>query len=99
MSRISFWHWNRVSSRRKVAGPCFIGVSLVLAVDSLCGLNSRAAEVLDEQKLDAGNPPVFFRFAENDGVNCLYLQLRLLGYDRSYEAFRAQLPQDSKSLT
>jgi Peptidase C39 family len=39
----------------------------------------------------------YCRTPENDAVNCLYLQLRLLGYAESYEDFRKQLPDDPRS--
>lgn len=42
---------------------------------------------------------VFYRTPENDAVNCLYFQLRLLGYTESYEAYRGQLPDEPQSLS
>ena len=41
----------------------------------------------------------FCRIPENDAANCLYLQLRLLGYRGSYDVFREQLPADPSSVT
>lgn len=41
----------------------------------------------------------FRRIPENDAANCLYLQLRLLGYSDGYEVFRNELPADHASLT
>jgi hypothetical protein len=45
------------------------------------------------------NQAAFCRAAEYDAANCLYLQLRLLGFQDNYDAFRAQLPADPASLT
>jgi len=44
-----------------------------------------------------------WRTARNDGLNCLYLQLRLLGYEEPFEvylreALRRKVPGDLKSL-
>lgn len=42
----------------------------------------------------------FWRRAENDGLNCLYVRLRLLGYEQSYEQFRelAGKPSEYQSM-
>jgi len=39
-----------------------------------------------------------FRMPENDGANCLYLQLRLLGYTEHYERFSEELPAAKESV-
>jgi ABC-type bacteriocin/lantibiotic exporter with double-glycine peptidase domain len=41
----------------------------------------------------------FRRIPENDAANCLYLQLRLLGYRDGYDTFRNELPAGRASLT
>jgi len=43
--------------------------------------------------------PGIYRKPANDGVNCLYLQLRALGYNERYDAFRARLPDSGVSLS
>jgi len=48
---------------------------------------------------ESGSRAAFCRIPENDAANCLYLQLRLLGYRDSYDVFREQLPADPASLT
>src|SRR5438876_5817956 len=42
------------------------------------------------------SPAAFWRTRENDGINCLYIQLRLLGYAESYEKFRVRSPESGK---
>jgi hypothetical protein len=41
----------------------------------------------------------YYRIPAYDAVNCLYIQLRLLGYTESYEAFRAKVPEAPRSLS
>jgi Peptidase C39 family len=51
---------------------------------------------LEGQNLD---PPPYLRTPGNDAINCLYLQLRLLGYTGKYAAFRAQFEDEPQSLS
>lgn len=39
---------------------------------------------------DGKAQPAFWRLPENDGINCLYMQMRLLGYGGSYDELRSQ---------
>ncbi len=58
-----------------------------------------AAKPPDGQQEVNPDRAAFYRTPENDAVNCLYLQLRLLGYTESYEAFREQLPDEPRFLS
>lgn len=58
-----------------------------------CQYSTAAGKSGGDQPLrapDQGPQAEFWRLPENDGINCLYLQLRLLGYDGSYQTFRRQ---------
>jgi len=58
-----------------------------------------AAQSLDGPQVKSLDWAAHYRTPENDAVNCLYLQLRLLGYTGSYAAFREQLPDEPRSLS
>jgi len=41
----------------------------------------------------------YFRKPENDAANCLYFQLRVLGFRENYETFSQKLPDETQSLS
>jgi Peptidase C39 family len=74
-----------------------IAVTIVVA---MWGLPGRAlGQSLDGRQGENQDGIAYYRTPENDAVNCLYLQLRLLGYTENYEVFREQLPADPSSMS
>lgn len=66
---------------------CYFLTALVfgcLYIDTTRGASNKPIEAL----LENNSSNAIWRKPENDGINCLYLQLRLMGYTDSYETFR-----------
>lgn len=59
-------------------------------------LAGRSVTDRDEESLAHG---IHFRRPAMDGLNCLYLQLRLLGYTGTYERFLQELPAEPGALS
>jgi hypothetical protein len=66
-------------------GGCHGGPVAILCVVLAVGQASSQAR-------ESGTDPSRWRRPERDGVNCLFLQLRLLGYDGTYEQVVAAVP-------
>jgi hypothetical protein len=84
------------------AGSCSSRVPGTVVVKRLvcCGL--MLAISAHESALAAGDRRTIrpaCRDPQNDAANCLYLQLRLLGYRDSYDVFHDKLPSGPASLT
>jgi ABC-type bacteriocin/lantibiotic exporter with double-glycine peptidase domain len=58
-----------------------------------------AAQPAPEVQASAPEQTPYCRTPQNDALNCLYLQLRLLGYRETYEAFREKVAAEPGSLT
>lgn len=77
-----------------------ITVTLVFVIWVLSGQSLvMAAQPLDKQQRESLDRVTYYRLPAKDAVNCLYLQLRLLGYTESYETFRSQVPDEGQSLS
>lgn len=69
----------------------------------LAGPSSSAAGVRSMADVLHARQEGFWRLPENDGLNCLYLQLRLMGYPKPYESYLQEIghravPHDLASL-
>jgi hypothetical protein len=83
-----------------VVSRCLIAVLIVCAARVFAGQTSFVtAQPRGGQQEGDRDQAAYFRDPENDAANCLYLQLRLLGYMESYETFRNQLPDKPRSLS
>jgi ABC-type bacteriocin/lantibiotic exporter with double-glycine peptidase domain len=74
-----------------------------MATAALCVLSILSVSVIPVTVGAAAPAPsedgLLWRVPENDGVNCLYLQLRFLGYTESYESFRRLTPDGRRYQT
>lgn len=80
----------RESNRPLVRFGLFL---LTLGVALTCWQSAAIGESADVRTSlgpEGGAQPIFWRLPENDGINCLYIQLRLLGYSGSYDTFLRQ---------
>lgn len=87
-------------SRASAIGRYTIGVMLLAAICELAGhAKVISADVGGGRQGEAADPIAYFRTAENDALNCLYLQLRVLGYQEDYEKFRERVAEEPQPLS
>jgi hypothetical protein len=71
-----------------------LGVSIILgrlAIAPAIGFDADDTKMPDSM--------AFWRSPRNDAANCLYVQLRLLGYDESYDSFRKWVPDAQQTFS
>jgi hypothetical protein len=79
-----------MQARYSLVRPCRNDWSCIGCIGAMVVLLAPVAVVADE----TGGNFVEWRCRQRDGVNCLYLQLRLLGYTGSYEDVVNAVPGD-----